>query len=170
MADTLVVYKPDGTLKCENIKPRPLATDAEDLAKIGVTVVGAGKHERLPIFTPQVCGSPTGWANVFSLSTKGLTRTQLLALSTHGFKVWTFEKPPEVSARAGDSDSPFPLDFALASALLPQHAFPVEIKDLPGYALRAYKTGEALTLDYRLDRFNVEISPADHRIVRTWFG
>jgi len=39
-----------------------------------------------------------------------------------------------------------------------------------GCVLRVYHTGDALTKDYRLDRYNVELSPSTERIVRIWYG
>ena len=39
-----------------------------------------------------------------------------------------------------------------------------------GCSLRVYHTGDALTKDYRLDRYNVELSPSTQRIVQVWYG
>lgn len=39
-----------------------------------------------------------------------------------------------------------------------------------GCSLRVYHTGDALTKDYRLDRYNVELSPSTERIVQVWYG
>ncbi|WP_322517671.1 hypothetical protein SR870_09230 [Rhodopseudomonas palustris] len=41
---------------------------------------------------------------------------------------------------------------------------------LIGKSLRVYHSGDGLTLDYRLDRANIELSPTTERIVRVWFG
>jgi hypothetical protein len=41
---------------------------------------------------------------------------------------------------------------------------------LLGKSLRVYRTGDMLTLDYRPDGANIELNPADRRIVRVWFG
>jgi len=39
-----------------------------------------------------------------------------------------------------------------------------------GCELRVYDTGDAITKDLRLDRYNVELSPSTRRIVRVWYG
>lgn len=39
-----------------------------------------------------------------------------------------------------------------------------------GCVLRVYNTGDALTKDYRPDRYNVELSPSAQRIANVWFG
>jgi hypothetical protein len=41
---------------------------------------------------------------------------------------------------------------------------------LAGMALRVYHTGDMITKDYRLDRFNIELSRETERIVRAWIG
>ncbi|ABD06814.1 conserved hypothetical protein [Rhodopseudomonas palustris HaA2] len=41
---------------------------------------------------------------------------------------------------------------------------------LTGKSLRVYHSGDILTLDYRPDRANIELSPTTERIVRVWFG
>ncbi|WP_441277690.1 I78 family peptidase inhibitor [Tardiphaga sp. 172_B4_N1_3] len=41
---------------------------------------------------------------------------------------------------------------------------------LIGRALRVYKTGDMLTMDWQPNRFNIERAPADGRIVGIWFG
>jgi hypothetical protein len=50
--------------------------------------------------------------------------------------------------------------------------FPVAMASgfLAGMALRVYHTGDMLTKDYRIDRFNVELSRETERIVRAWIG
>lgn len=145
--------------------------DAKEIAGLGVTIIGQGKHERLPIFVPALCGSPTAWANVFAIDRTGLTRQQLFLLSQHGFKVWSFEAPPQSDKKAmlaGDED-PFPL-LQVAASLLAGQQQPGRIGELTGYLIRVYKTGDVLTDDYRVDRVNFETDPNTRRIVRSWFG
>ena len=42
--------------------------------------------------------------------------------------------------------------------------------DLIGKTLRTYETGDPLTKDYRVDRFNCELKPGTHSIVNVWVG
>ena len=162
------IYKQDGTRQCEpDIKPRPLDVDAKVITSIGIHIIGNGKRERLPIFVPALCGSPTAWANVFAITVAGLTREKLFELSLLGFKLWEFSAAA-YKALAGGED-PFPLSFPVAANLLPSD-HPDLIKDLVGYTVRVYKTGDVLTDDYIASRFNIETDPQTHRIVRTWFG
>jgi hypothetical protein len=173
MDQTITIYKQDGTRQCEpGTKPRPLDEDAAEIAGLGVRVIGQGKHELLPIFVPALCGSPTAGANVFAIDRSALTRQQLFLLSQHGFKVWSFESPPQTerATLAGGSDVPFPLDLPVAASLLAPEQHPDRIADLKGYVIRVYKTGDMLTMDYRRDRVNFETDPQTHRIVRSWFG
>jgi hypothetical protein len=173
MTVAITIYKQDGTRQCEpEIRPRPIDEDAGEITSLGVKIIGQGKHERLPIFVPALCGSPTAWANVFAIDRSGLTRHQLFLLSQHGFKVWSFESPPQAdkAALAGGSDVPFPLDLPTAASLLAPEQHPDCIADLKGYLIRVYKTGDMITMDYRRDRVNFETNPTTHRIVRSWFG
>lgn len=70
-----------------------------------------------------------------------------------------------------------PISSPVAAPLLPGGLAPdaPKIPDetralLIGKALRVYKTGDMLTLDWQPGRFNIERSPADGRIVNIWFG
>jgi len=164
------VYKQDGTIQCEpEIKPRPLQVDADAIKAIGIRVIGNGQRERLPIFVPALCGSPTAWANVFSIALDGVTRHQLFLLSGLGFRMWTFDPgPARKLAEAGDED-PFPLDLPIAANLLGLDSNPDRIADLIGHTVRVYRTGDPITKDYRRDRVNFETDPSSHRIVRYWF-
>ncbi|MEW6641123.1 MAG: hypothetical protein AB1586_11510 [Pseudomonadota bacterium] len=164
------VYKQDGTIQCEpEIKPRPLQVDADAIRAIGIRVIGGGQRERLPIFVPALCGSPTAWANVFSIDLNGVTRQQLFLLSAIGFRMWAFDPPARKSVAAGDED-PFPHDLPVAANLLGPDPHPDRIADLIGYTVRIYRTGDPITKDYRRDRVNIETNPDSHRIVRYWFG
>ena len=68
--------------------------------------------------------------------------------------------------RPSGGDSVFPMDFDLASG----GGGTPDFSALLGKSLRVYRTGDMLTLDYRPDRANIELNPADRRIVRVWFG
>jgi hypothetical protein len=169
MTSAITIYKQDGTRQCEDIKPRPIDVDAKIISGLGLKIIDHGRHERLPIFTPALCGFPTAWANVFAIDRNGVTRQQLFQLSQHGFKVWEFSVPSEPAQAKALGEDPFPLLQAAAS-LLASDVQPDRIADLVGYVIRVYKTGDVLTQDYRRDRVNFETDPTNHRIVRYWFG
>lgn len=77
------VYKYDGSLQCGMGKAIPLAEMQKSLA--GITVHSA-ENKPDGLMHTQVCGSPTGRANVFEID-----KTSLEAAKKKGFKEWTFE-------------------------------------------------------------------------------
>lgn len=62
---------------------------------------------------------------------------------------------------AGGGEVPFPFRWMRPGCASP---------DIRGMTLRVYKTGDALTLDLRSDRANIEVNPQTNRIVRVWAG
>lgn len=170
MTDPISIYKQDGTRQCEDIAPRPIDEDAKVITSFGVKLIDRGRHERLPIITPAMCGLPTAWANVFAIDPHGLTRHQLFQLSQHGFKIWNFPVPPEAAqVKTGGEEDPLSY-LHVAASLFASEIHPDRIADLVGYTIRVYKTGDPLTRDFRRDRVNFETDPTSHRIVRYWFG
>jgi hypothetical protein len=177
--DTLTIYKQDGTRQCLDIAPRLLEEDAKVITGLKIRIVGKGRHVELPVVVPAQCGLPTAGANVFDIDATGLTRTQLLELAANGFTAWHFDAEPaeaaargKATARARGDEDPFPLAHlaVVASLLGGGHPNPDHIRDLVGYLIRVYKTGDLLTMDFRRDRVNFETDPKTHRIVRFWFG
>jgi hypothetical protein len=76
------VFKYDGTLQCGMGKSIPLAEAQKELA--GLTVYSAdNKNDGL--MRIQVCGAPTGRANVFEIDLSALDKAKAM-----GFKEWTF--------------------------------------------------------------------------------
>jgi hypothetical protein len=45
-----------------------------------------------------------------------------------------------------------------------------QLDDLRGKSLRVYRTGDAITKDFRQDRFNCELDPQSSIIVSAWIG
>lgn len=172
MTAIITIYKEDGALQGHpEIEPRPLAVDAAIIAALGVTIVGEGRHEKLPIFIIALVGAPTGWVNAFDIDQAGLTRHHLFLLSGLGFKVWSFDAPKDDEKRTRGDEDPFPRDQPpFAPSVFTSHVDPERIADLVGYVVRVYKTGDGLTRDYRLDRVNFELDPNTLRIIRHWFG
>jgi hypothetical protein len=170
--DQLTIYKQDGTRQCEDIAPRPLAEDEKVISGLKIPIIGGGRHERLPIMVPAMCGLPTAWANVFDIDATGLSRQQLFQLSANGFNVWRFDASEREAAIAAGGDNPFPLEnlSIVATLLGGAQGNPELIRDLVGYVIRVYKTGDMITMDFRRDRVNFETDPQSRRIVRHWFG
>jgi hypothetical protein len=55
--------------------------------------------------------------------------------------------------------------------LEPKDILAAPVKELLGRACRVYKTGDALTKDYRPDRVNIELDPQNMRsIINIWIG
>jgi len=74
------VFKPDGTLQCGQGQKIDLNTMKKDLQDIEV-FSSENKHDGL--MRVQVCGHPTGMANVYEILAADLERAQKL-----GFKKW----------------------------------------------------------------------------------
>lgn len=94
---------------------------------------------------------------------------------------YLFDQPGEklemLQSVTGDDD-PYPLAALMASfgfdSLHNQDLdwpFDPQLeKALVGRYVRCYFTGEPLTIDYRRDRINIEITPATQRVISVWPG
>lgn len=80
------IYKEDGTLQCEDIKPIPLKTMADQLEKAGIRIFDS-KNTPGGFYYPSACGFPKGQVNAFQINKKDLPMAQKL-----DFKEWV---PPE---------------------------------------------------------------------------
>ena len=80
----IFVYKYDGSLQCGQGRKIPLKEMASQLEGIKI-YSKVNKPDGLMHI--QVCGSPTGYANVFEISPNDLEKAQ-----ENGFKVWEFEE------------------------------------------------------------------------------
>lgn len=79
----VLVYKYDGSLQCGQGKAIPLEIMARQLQ--GVTIFSSYKKAD-GLMHIQVCGSPTGIANVYEIAAKDLPLAE-----GKGFKKWAFE-------------------------------------------------------------------------------
>ncbi len=81
--DTVRVYKYDGTKQCSKGKEITLNVMAEELKDLDVFV-----KEKLSdgLMRIQVCGQPTGMANVYEIRKSDLEKAE-----SRGFKVWDFK-------------------------------------------------------------------------------
>ncbi len=77
------VYKYDGSLQCSQGNESSLDQTAQQLE--GVKIYAQEKRTDT-LMRVQVCGQPTGRANVYEIDKKDLKRAQDM-----GFKVWDFE-------------------------------------------------------------------------------
>src|SRR6185312_7818278 len=80
--DTVKVYKYDGSLQCGMGKPIAITDMQKELQ--GITVYST-ENKSDGLMRTQVCGSPTGKANVYEID-----RSQLTEAKKRGFKEWTF--------------------------------------------------------------------------------
>jgi hypothetical protein len=78
------IYKYDGSLQCGQGKPIELKKMAQDLKQKNIEIYDMEKKPD-GLMHIQVCGSPTGVANVFVISESDLGTASAL-----GFKNWTF--------------------------------------------------------------------------------
>lgn len=82
-SDRVFVYKYDGSLQCGKGKPISLETMAQELA--GIPIISSNKKTD-GLMHIQACGSITGMANVYEISSKHLKKAE-----AKGFKKWSFE-------------------------------------------------------------------------------
>jgi len=81
---TVKVYRYDGTLQCGMGKRIALEEMQKDLKEIPVI---SSAHLNDGLMRIQLCGSPTGDANVFEIEEGHLEKAKTL-----GFREWTFSK------------------------------------------------------------------------------
>ena len=77
---TVKVYKPDGSLQCNQGQALSVKEMEGELRDIKI-ISSDKKHDGL--MRIQVCGQPTGMNNVFEIA-----ETDLEKAKAHGFKVW----------------------------------------------------------------------------------
>lgn len=77
------VFKYDGSLQCGMGKPIAISEMQKELT--GITIYSA-ENKADNLMHIQMCGSPTGHANVYEID-----RTSLEVAKKKGFKEWTFE-------------------------------------------------------------------------------
>jgi hypothetical protein len=186
------VYKADGTLQCgmgQEISLDQMRTELETL--IGKNNVSASEKRTLPGFIIDLCGAPTGKVNAYKITAEGLYVLFHGFVGSAGFRVWTWPDAITGSAKpaatqSGGDAHPWPWSalFAksetdegrnrtaltnLLASLTEVNANPTTLREIIGRPVRVYKTGDALTKDFRPERVNIEVSEA-HQIARIWFG
>jgi hypothetical protein len=81
--DSVKIYKYDGSLQCGQGKKISLEEMQKELQGISVY---SSKNQPDGLMRTQVCGAPTGRANVYEID-----RSQLTEAKKRGFKEWTFD-------------------------------------------------------------------------------
>jgi hypothetical protein len=82
VTEKIKVFKYDGSLQCETGKAISLAEMQKELQ--GIEVFGS-ENKSDGLMRIQVCGSPTGRANVYEINKKDLQ-----TVLDKGFRVWTY--------------------------------------------------------------------------------
>ncbi|MCH7292313.1 hypothetical protein MMP65_12685 [Acinetobacter sp. ANC 3926] len=147
---SIFVYKHDGTTQCQpEIKEITLDEMEHQLGEIiGKDNILSKKKGNIPVI--YLCGTPTGNINIFELTESGAELLINGVTGDLGFKILY-----------ATEDTKFASDLSSADT---------QTNDLLGHTLRVYHTGDAITKDFRLDRYNIELSKADEKIVSVWKG
>lgn len=154
MKENVWVCRHDGTIQCESFPEITLADMRNELAAlIGEDNILDMKKEQ--VMMPSACGLPTGGINSYEITPAGWH------LLTHGIS-----GPNGFFKCRGNQTEAANVQTAISAAA---ERTPKLIRELVGHPIRVYTTGDALTEDFRPDRFNVELS-VDDVIVSTWFG
>jgi hypothetical protein len=189
------VYKADGTLQCGQGQEISLEEMRKELATfIGERNILAGEKRTKPGMIIDLCGAPTGKVNAYEITAEGLFLLFRGIVGPMGFEIWKW--PAAETAQSTETaqsarsllDNTVPWPWAalfagkdadetaqkkavlnIISSLSDVGANPTTIVELLGRPVRFYTTGDALTMDYRPERVNIEQS-SSHHIVRIWFG
>lgn len=86
LADTVQVFKPDGSLQCGMGRAVPLEEMAGELKNLKIYKSEKRMDGRLRIMQ---CGTPTGMCNVYRIDRSSLEKAR-----EYGFMEWTFENSP----------------------------------------------------------------------------
>ncbi|WP_309385584.1 I78 family peptidase inhibitor [Cerasicoccus frondis] len=161
MRNVTVVFKQDGTIQCHNNPARSLDTDVDALKKLGATEILAQANVPGPLAVPSACDLPTSQVNAFTILTTDWQMILSSFVGPNGFQEWR------------GADIPTELVVNDTRPVSTGHnvdpSAPVLVKELIGFVLRAYKTGDALTEDFIPHRVNIETNELGN-IVRIWFG
>lgn len=179
------VYKLDGTLQCDMGKEISLEQGKKELATlIGAKSILAAEKRHVPLMFPDLCGAPTGNANVYEITEEGLYILFHGFVGPMGFALWSWGTPKRLSKAKLAEDRPVPWPWSklakdgaepdamfanLISSLTQVGTHPTEIVDLIGRRCRCYKQGDPLTMDFMPERVNVELNDGG-TIHRIWFG
>ena len=151
------VFKFDGTIQCD---PDSVEITLEEMRQELSRIIGEGnivsmeKRSREMI---QLCGMPTGSANAYEITEEGWYILNHGIVGRLGFCLCSDSKSDKDVTNIGQ----------VIGAITSSN--PVMIRELVGHPLRIYKTGDAITKDWRPERVNIELSDKE-TIVDVWFG
>ncbi|MCC8960330.1 hypothetical protein H8B02_45105 [Bradyrhizobium sp. Pear77] len=94
-AADLRVYRPDGSLQCNQGQARTLDQDKAVLESLGAHVVGQEKRQ-LPFKIIQMCGAPTGQANTYVISEADWQKIRRGFVGPAKFGLWIFDSKTAV--------------------------------------------------------------------------
>ncbi|MGY4319454.1 hypothetical protein [Bradyrhizobium sp. JR3.5] len=95
VAADLRVYRPDGSLQCNEGEARTLDQDKAVLESLGAHVIGQEKKQ-LPFKIIQMCGAPTGQANTYVISEADWEKIRRGFVGPAKFGLWIFESKTAV--------------------------------------------------------------------------
>jgi hypothetical protein len=91
-ADTVRVFRYDGSLQCGMGQAVPLEDMAKELAAAHITVLTSEKRV-VPGFIIALCGAPTGLANVYEIAADDLRRVPSDPQGVRRFQSWVYDGP-----------------------------------------------------------------------------
>jgi hypothetical protein len=91
-ADTVQVFRYDGSLQCGMGQAVPLEEMAKELSAVNITVLSSEKRV-VPGFIIALCGAPTGLANVFEIAKDDLPRIPTDPQGVKRFQSWVYDGP-----------------------------------------------------------------------------
>lgn len=163
--ETVIIFKQDGTIQCEDEPPRPLAEDADILRSIGVSKICGRINTPGPMVVAALCGLPTNQVNAFAVPREDWDRVRRGVVGTMGFRLWVGAAYPSIHLDDGCE-----LGAAEPEGIRGASTQPVLVRDLIGLQLRSYVEGDVLTTDYLPDRVNIELDGTRRRIRDVWMG
>jgi len=91
-ADTVRVFRYDGSLQCGMGQAVPLDEMAKELTAVNITVLSSEKRV-VPGFIIPLCGAPTGIANVYEIAKDDLPRIPADQRGVKRFQSWVYDGP-----------------------------------------------------------------------------
>src|SRR5436309_8561696 len=91
-ADTVKVFRYDGSLQCAMGQAVPLDEMAKELTAVNIKVLSSEKRV-VPGFIIDLCGAPTGIANVYEIAKDDLPRIPADQHGVKRFQAWVYDGP-----------------------------------------------------------------------------
>jgi hypothetical protein len=91
-ADTVRIFRYDGSLQCGMGQAVPLDEMAKELTAVDIRVLSSEKRV-VPGFIIGLCGAPTGIANVYEIAKDDLSRVPIDPRGVNRFQSWVYDGP-----------------------------------------------------------------------------